>query len=122
MTGSPEIPRPMETPVQQAPEGVQEIPTKMELPPDLERATGAQATSDDFIAQVTDDSGQQLIQTPQTTQATVTIPAAADDAMEDWKKEDPEESKTWWVAFWERFKKQALFFGKTVMKGEKSNA
>lgn len=121
MSGSPEIPRPMETPVQQAPEGVQEIPTKVEIPPHLEKA-GVKATSDDFTAQVTDDSGQQLIQTPLTTQATVTIPADAEEAMADWKKQDPEESKTWWVAFWERFKKQALFFGKDVTRGGTSNA
>ena len=60
----------------QIPQEIQEIPDTPEIPPEIEKG-GVQKKQDDFSAQVTDDKGKPLIQTPQTQSVTVQIPASA---------------------------------------------
>ncbi len=94
---------------------VKERPTDMEIPPELERGGIARQTPSQFKAQVSDDSGKPLIQTPQTQTVTIQIPATQGQ-LEDWSKGDPENAITWLAVFWIRLIKKGLHFGWRMIK------
>lgn len=101
-------------PVPKAPEGVVERPT--EIPKEVERVPGVTTTHSQVAAQVSDDQGKPLIQTPATQTITIQIPADTSQLM-DWAKGAPTSSITWFAIFWLRMIKKALHFGwKTVFK------
>lgn len=91
-------------------EVVEKIPEDMEVPAHIERDTGAQATPSVFSQQVQDDQGQQLIQTPQSQQVTIHIPAD-DVQLQDAAKGDPKNTKTWSGKYWLRMLKKAIKHG-----------
>lgn len=95
------------------PEEVQERLT--EVPPEVERA-GARPVPSQVTAQVTDDTGQQLIQTPATQAITIQIPAPQNQ-LADWSHGSPSSSLTWFATFWLRIIKKALHFGWRVITG-----
>lgn len=97
----------------QPPEGVTERP--VEIPPEVER-TGAKPTPSQVTAQVADDQGKQLIQSPATQVVTIQIPAAQAQ-LEDWSHGSPANSLTWFATFWLRLIKKALHFGWRVVTG-----
>ncbi|MCH7640719.1 hypothetical protein IID22_00760 [Patescibacteria group bacterium] len=99
------------------PEDLTEHP--VELPPEVER-TGAKVTRDQVTAQVTDDQGKQLIQSPATQVVTIQIPAAQAQ-LEDWSHGSPANSLTWFATFWLRLIKKALHFGWRVVTGSNPN-
>ena len=101
----------------QIPQEIQEIPETPEIPPEIEKG-GVQKKQDDFSAQVTDDKGKPLIQTPQTQSVTVQIPAKQSD-LDSWAKGSPENALTWFAVFWIRIIKKALHFGWRMIKGGK---
>lgn len=106
---TPEISRP------EVPEGVKEIPDAPEIPPHLEDV--ARPVTGQFTAQVTDDQGQPMLQTPQTTQVTVTIPMDQVQ-MQSNAKGPAGDSLTWLAVFWMRLVKKAMHFGwRIVSKG-----
>lgn len=81
----------------------------------IERKTVVTATPVSVKAQVQDDSGNNLIQTPQTQKVTIKIPVDSKEALEETvKKGDKENSKTWWAATWIRTILKALFNKKEV--------
>lgn len=96
---------------------VQETPEQVEISPEVERGGYAQQVPTQVTAQVTDDQGQPLIQTPQTQQVTVTIPAE-EKRLEELSKGSPDESLTWWARFWVRYIKKALHFGWRIITGQ----
>jgi hypothetical protein len=96
------------------PDGVKEIPDTPEIPPAIERG-GVKTVPTQVTAQVTDDSGQQLIQTPATKKVTITIPADQ-GKLQDWSKGSPADALTWLGAFWIRMIKKALHFGWKIFK------
>lgn len=102
MAATPEIPRPQ-------PE-VQEIPTVPEIPPEIERGLKVQVVSKNFTAQVKNDKGQPIIQTPPAQVITVTPP---DDTtvLTTWAKGPITSSLSWLGLFWLRILKKAAFFG-----------
>lgn len=91
------------------PEGVRELPETPEVPPHIERE-GVTPAQTQVTAQVTDDSGQGLIQTPATQVVTIQIPAAQDQ-LEDWSHGSPASSLTWFATFWLRMIRKAIHFG-----------
>ena len=76
-----------------------------------------------FKAQVHDPSGKPLISTPQTQTVTITVPVVSiDDAKQEAKKGDVENSSTWSLAFWVRTVLKAWHKGYEVMfRGKDTN-
>lgn len=94
---------------------VQERPTEMEIPPELERGGTVYKVPSQFQGQVVDDSGKPLIQTPQTQKITIQVPATQKQ-LEDWSKGDSEDAVTWFAVFWIRLIKKGLHFGWRMIK------
>ena len=111
----------MTTPEQEkltsTPPEIQEIPVTPEIPPEIEKG-GVIKKQDDFSAQVTDDKGRPLIQTPQTQSVTVQIPANQSQ-LDTWAKGSPDNALTWFAVFWIRIIKKALHFGWRMIQGRK---
>jgi hypothetical protein len=93
-------------------------PDQMEIPPEVERATGVRPTQTQVTTQVTDDQGQPIIQTPQVKPVTIQTPADLAQ-LAAWAKGSPKESLTWFATFWLRLIKKALHFGWKVVGGGK---
>jgi len=98
----------------QIPEGVREVPETPEIPPHIEKG-GVKAVPTQVTAQVTDDKGQPLIQTPATKTVSITIPADK-TTLSGWAKGEPTSSLTWFANFWLRMIKKALHFGWKIFK------
>lgn len=118
MTTSPEIEKPQVSPA----EGViKEIPETPEVPSHLEQS-GLTSRPTQITAQVSDDSGAPLIQTPVSQVVTITIPADQQQ-LADWSKGSPSDSLTWFAMFWLRMIRKAVHFGwKIITKGGQTNA
>ncbi len=110
---------PEREPVPKQPEGIKEVPETPEVSPAVERA-GVKTTPSQVTAQVTDDQGQQLIQTPANKTTTITIPTDQDQ-LSVWAKGPPASSLTWLGAFWTRMIKKAFHFGWKVVKKREEN-
>ncbi len=99
------------------PTDVKEIPSDMELSERLKQAVKAQATQTDFNAQVTDDSGNPIIQPVQTSAVTVKVPATYTQLVE-WAKGPINSALTWFAWFWLRVVKKSLHFGWKLVQGK----
>lgn len=96
---------------------IQERAEDMEITRDVELATGVTHHPTNFQAQVQDDQGQQLIQTPSNQTVTITIPATQQQLVVQ-SKGDITESVTWFALYWLRIIKKAAFHGwQTVIRG-----
>lgn len=113
MSLNPEVERSFPKP----PQDVKEIPTDMELAEKLQQAVQAQTTQTDFTAQVTDDSGQPIIQPTQTSTVTVKVPATFAQ-LTQWAKGSPVNALTWFAWFWLRVVKKGLRFGWKLVQGK----
>jgi len=102
-------------PQPEAPEGVKEI-IEPEPPESLKGVV--QQVPSKFTAQVTDDQGQPLIQTPQT--QTITVPATQQQ-LDDWSKGSPTNALTWFAVFWIRMVKKAFYFGWRLVSGNEAD-
>ena len=100
------------------PEGVKEIPEKVEIPEDVERVTGVRAKPANITAQVADDSTK--TQVPSSTPPSVTVSVPATPAqLTNWLQGSPSNSITWFATFWLRLIRKALHFGwKVILKKE----
>jgi hypothetical protein len=99
-----------------APEIVSEIPEQVEITPGMV-SQGVQPTQTQFTAQVTDDQGRQIIQTPETQTVTIRIPNQK-EILEQEVKGSPYDSKTWGAMYFLRVIKKALHFGWKIVFGE----
>ena len=115
-----------ETPLSETPTNnglqseIQERAEDIEIAPHIERATGMTHHPTNFQAQVQDDQGQQLIQTPSNQSVTITIPATQQQ-LTDNSKGDITEAVTWFSLYWLRVIKQAAYNGwQTVVGGNKN--
>lgn len=97
--------------------GVEEVVETPEIPPHIEQA-GVSVRPTQFTAQVTDDNGTPLVQSPATQVITITIPATQKQ-LEDWSKGSPVESLTWFAFYWLRMIKKALHFGWKIITRQK---
>jgi hypothetical protein len=114
MAATPEILRP------EMPQ-VQEINKEAEfIVPETLRQSGVQVVQKTFKAQVKDDKGKPVIQTPPTQVITVTPPT--DDAtLNNWSKGSITSSLSWLGMFWVRVIKKALHFGWKVVDKSQTN-
>jgi hypothetical protein len=82
----------------------------------IERKTVITATPVAVKAQVQDDKGNNLIQTPQNQKVVIKIPAVSKESLDETaNKGDKEDSKTWWAASWIRTILKALFGDKEIV-------
>ena len=73
-----------------------------------------------FTAQVTDDSGKPIIQTPTSTTPSIQVPDGVNN-LTSASQGSTDDSGTWFAAFWLRMIKKALHFGWRVFTGGKDN-
>jgi len=107
------------------PETIQEVPqikevnTEAEMPATEElHSSGAQIVQKNFTAQIKNDKGQPVIQTPPTQVITVQ-PPYDDTTLTKQSKGSVTSSLTWLSAFWIRVIKKAIYFGWQVVGGNK---
>lgn len=109
MAATPEVLRP------EAPQ-IQERQEEFVVPETIQQS-GVKVVQKNFKAQVSDDNGQPLIQTPPTQVITVTPPADL-ETLTAWSKGDTTSGKTWLGAFWIRVRLKALHFGWKILGKE----
>jgi hypothetical protein len=109
MAATPEVLRPGEPQVQEVKEAEFIVPETL-------NQSGVKVVQKNFTAQVKDDKGQPLIQTPPTQVVTVQ-PPADDTTLTAWSKGSVTSSLTWLGMFWIRVVKKALYFGWRVVGG-----
>ena len=95
--------------LQSIPEDVKTVPEVAEIPREVEQG-GVKPVPAQVTAQVTDDTGQPMMQTPATQTITIQLPAD-DDVIAGWTKGPVANSVTWLGIFWERMVKKAKHFG-----------
>ena len=108
-------------PFEKRAEDFSEIPVTVEnkgvVNPNLVTAIPSQ-----FTAQVTDDKGRPLIQTPAQESVPIEIPGTK-ESLTAFSKGTPDEAISWFGAIWLRMFKKALYFGRRVIfGGERQNA
>lgn len=101
-------------PIEERPEEFPEIPIE------VEHKGVITPTPSQFTAQVTDEKGQPIIQTPASEQVTIQLPSE-EAQLTAFSKGTPDEAITWFGAIWLRMLKKALLLGWRVLrKGEGS--
>jgi len=85
----------------------------------IERKEVVVPTPSQFSAQVLDDNGQPIIQTPSNMKVTITIPTTQSQ-LEVVAKGSIENAGTWSSVYWLRMIKKALFFGWNIITGKNS--
>jgi len=101
------------------PENIETIPDEVEIPEDLrkiEKKEEIQTTKTQFTAQVSDDSGVPMTESPVTKVASIEIPES-EEALKAFSEGNTEEARTWWGATFLRMIKKALHFGWNIIKG-----
>jgi hypothetical protein len=101
---------------------IKEINNEAEFPAEKLQNAGVQVQQvvKTFKAQVKDDKGQPVIQTPPTQVITVT-PPADDTTLTTWSKGSISSSLTWLGAFWIRVVKKAFHLGWKVEGNDQQN-
>lgn len=99
---------------QSVPEDVKVVPETAEIPREVEQG-GTKSIPTQVTAQVTDDTGQSMMQTPTTQTTTIQLPADDDD-INSWTKGSMTDSITWLGIFWKRMIKKAKHFGWKITK------
>jgi hypothetical protein len=118
MTSTPEIEKPQIQPQEGV---VKEIPEMPETSSRMQEQ-GIVSTPTQVTAQVSDDAGNPLIQSPATQVVTITIPTTQQQ-LADWSKGSPSDSLTWFAGFWLRMVKKAIRYGwRVISKGGQVNA
>jgi len=92
-----------------------------EVPVTVENKGVVTPTPSQFTAQVTDDKGRPLIQTPSQESITIEIPGTKEQ-LTALSKGTPDEAISWFGAYWKRIFKKAVFFGWRVISGGRSAA
>lgn len=100
---------------QELQDGYQEIPETPEIPVHVEQG-GVNVAQTQFSAQVNDDQGKPLIQTPKIPSISIQTPADQTN-LEVWSKGPITESLTWFAVFWLRLIKKASLKGWNVITG-----
>jgi hypothetical protein len=105
MAATPETLRPEATDVSQIQERQEEF-----IVPETLQASGVQVVQKNFKAQISDDKGNSVIQTPPTQVITVQTPSDVQSLTQQ-SKGDTTDAITWFAAFWLRIIKKAAYFG-----------
>ena len=88
--------------------------------PENLQSTGVQMVQKNFKAQVKDNKGNPVIQTPPTQVITTVQPPSDTVTLTQQAKGDTTSGATWLAAFWLRIIKKALHFGWRVVSGSES--
>jgi len=86
--------------------------------PETLQSSGVQVVQKNFKAQVKDNKGQAVIQTPPAQVITTVQPPADTQTLTTQSKGDTTSSGTWLAAFWLRIIKKALHFGWKIVGKE----
>lgn len=97
-------------------ETVSYTPEVPKISENLARETGIEKVETAFTANIKDDRGQPLIQTPQTQTIAIQVPATQIQLTQT-AKGPKDEAVTWWALFWIRAIQKAIHFGKQVLFG-----
>lgn len=84
-------------------------------PLNIERKEVATPVPSQFKAQVNDDDGKPLIETPETRKITITIPAVNEEELKTKAKSTKDETSSWNASFLLRIIKKAFHFGKKII-------
>ena len=84
-------------------------------PLNIERKEVVTPVPTQFKAQVTDDKGNPIISTPQTTKVDIIIPEINRETLEIKIKGNTEEASVWSAGYWLRIFKKAIYFGWKVL-------
>ncbi len=84
-------------------------------PLNIERKEVVTPVTIQFKAQVTDDSGNNLISTPETEKPDIIIPEVSKEILDERVKGNIEESSVWSAGYWIRIFKKAVYFGWKVL-------
>jgi len=109
MAATPEIPRPESEP--QVQEHAEEFPET------IQQIQGVKVVQKNFKAQVKDDKGAPIIQTPPAQVMTTVQPPSDQATLVKQAKGDTSSSATWLAAFWIRVIRKALHFGWKIISG-----
>jgi hypothetical protein len=85
--------------------------------PETLQSSGVKVVQKNFKAQVKDDKGTPVIQTPPTQVITTVQPPSDTVTLTQQAKGDTSSSLTWLAAFWLRIIKKALHFGWRIVSG-----
>ena len=107
MAGTPEILKPEQPQIQEVKEAEFIVPETL-------NQSGGKVVQKNFTAQVKNDQGQPLIQTPPAQVITIQ-PPADDTTLTTWSKGSITSSLTWLGAYWIRVIKKALYFGWRIL-------
>lgn len=96
------------------PRGVEVVAEAPSIPEKIERKEGVSVSPTAFTAQVTDDQGRALIQTPQGEELIIEIPKVEEE-LKALSKGKIIDSITWFARFWLRMIEKAIHFGKKIV-------
>lgn len=97
---------------------IQEKAEEFIVPETLQQSTGVKVVQKNFTAQVKNDKGQPIIQTPPAQVITINPPANS-ITLTAWAKGPITSSVSWLGMFWIRILKKAALFGWNIGKEEK---
>ena len=89
-------------------------PEAPKISENLTKETGVEKVETAFTANIKDDRGQPIIQTPQTQAVAIQIPASAVQLSQTAKGKS-EDALTWWALFWLRAIQKALYLGRKIV-------
>ncbi len=87
-----------------------------DIPEEIEAHEGVKRTVSQFGAKVTDDSGNNIIQSQANQNITITIPTD-DSTLQSQSKGNADDSSTWLAVFFKRLLLKAKYFGWNVFRG-----
>ena len=89
-------------------------PEAPKISENLTRETGVEKVETAFTANIKDDAGKPLVQTPQTQAVAIQVPAPQVQLAQT-AKGPKDEALTWWALFWVRAIQKAIHFGRKVL-------
>lgn len=88
-----------------------------DIPEEIEAHEGVKRTVSQFNAKVSDDSGNNLIQSQANQNVTISIPQD-DQVLNAQSKGSADDSSTWLAVFFRRLIKKAILYGWKIIRGE----
>lgn len=87
-------------------------------PLNIERKEVVTPVPTQFKAQVADDKGQKLIETPENKNINIKIPDSSKESLGEKIKGSKDDSIAWSAGYWLRILKKAIYFGWKVVFGK----
>lgn len=97
-------------------EAITYTPETPKITENLTQETGVEKIETAFTANIKDDKGQPMVQTPQTQTIAIQVPANQTQLTQT-AKGSVSEAITWWALYWIRAIQKAIHFGKKIIFG-----